>query len=189
MNADIDEKKAITGFQKGETDNFGMLYDAYAGKIYSFIYFKTQHKETAEDLTSRTFMKALDNMESFDFNRGSFSSWLYGIARNNVIDFYRTKKNEYNISDIWDLSSGDDVERDIEARQKLEKIEKYLKKLKSEHREIIILRVWDEMSYKEISEILGKSEASCKMMFSRCIKELKKEMPISLVAYFFLLRL
>lgn len=169
--------------------DFGAIYDAYVEKIYSFIYFKTQHRETAEDLTSKTFMKALDNLQSFDDGKGSFSTWLYSIARNNVIDFYRTKKNESDINDIWDLSSTDDIERDAQARLKLEKIEKYLGKLKSEHREIIILRVWNELSYKEISEITGKSEASCKMMFSRCIKQLKEEMPLPLIVYLFLLRL
>jgi len=189
METYIDEKKAVAGFQKGNAGDFTSLYDAYAGKIYSFIYFKTQHRETAEDLTSKTFLKALDNLDSFDAGKGSFSTWLYSIARNNVIDFYRTKKNESDINDIWDLSSTDDIERDVEARQKLDKIEKYLKKLKSEHREMIILRVWNELSYKEISGITGKSEASCKMMFSRSIKELKKEMPLSLILYLFILRI
>jgi len=186
---DSNEKKAIIGFQNGDPDAFAALYDAYVSRIYSFIYFKTHHRETAEDLTSKTFMKALDGLESFDAKKGSFSNWLYSIARNNVIDFYRIRKSEYDINDIWDLSSSDDVERDIEAKQKLEKIEKYLRKLKSEHREIIILRVWNEMSYKEISEIVGKSEASCKMIFSRSLKELKKEMPLPLLLYFILLRL
>lgn len=185
---EIGERKAIIDFQKGRTEDFGRLYSAYAGKIYSFIYFKTQHRETAEDLTSKTFLKALDGLESFDAGKGSFSTWLYSIARNNVIDFYRTKKNESDINDIWDLPSSDDVERDVEARQKLEKIEKYLRKLKSEQRELIILRVWSDLSYKEISEITGKSEASCKTMFSRCMNELKKEMPLPLILYMLMMR-
>lgn len=178
----------MSKLEKPGIDNFGEIYDAYIGKIYSFIYFKIQHRETAEDLTSKTFIKAFENLESFNSKKGSFATWLYSIARNNVIDFYRTKKNESDINDIWDLPSSDDVERDAEARQKLEKIEKYLKQLKSDQRELIILRIWNDFSYKEISEITGKSEASCKMMFSRSIRDLREEMPLSLILYLLLFR-
>ena len=134
-------------------------------------------------------MKALNKIESFNCNKGHFSSWIYKIARNNVIDHYRTKKDELDINDVWDLSDDSDMNFDFDIKQKLEKVEKYLKKLDSKKREIIILRVWQEMSYREISQIMGKSEASCKMMFLRTIKELKKEMPLEVIIYLLLIKL
>ena len=165
--------------EKVNKDNFGQFYDEYINKIFNFIYYKTHHKETAEDLTSETFIKALDKLDMFNENKGSFSTWLYRIARNTVIDFYRTKKDNINIDDVWDLSTDEDVLRDLDTAKKLEDIKKYLKILKSEQREIVILRVWEEMSYREISKVMGKSEASCKMAFSRTIKVLKEKMPLS----------
>lgn len=175
------EIEIIEKCQAGDLKDFSLLYDSYVKKIYDFIYYRTNHKETAEDLTSRAFMKALEKIGSFDSGKGSFSSWIYRIARNSVIDHYRTKKNDTDIADLWDLDSGDDIEREFDAREKLKKVDQYLKTLKSEQREILIMRVWQEMSYKEIAEILGKSEASCKMSFSRALIKLKKEMPLSLL--------
>lgn len=184
-----DEQKIIVACQNSDTKEFGKLYDEYIRKIYDFIYYKTHHRETAEDLTSQTFMKALEKIGSFDCAKGSFSSWIYQIARNSVIDFYRTKKGDIGIDDIWDLSSDANIERDMDARQKIEKVEGYIGKLKSEQREIIILRVWQGMMYKEIAEITGKSEVSCKMMFSRAIRDLRKEMPLSILIYLAILRI
>ena len=165
--------------KKVNRDNFGQLYDKYIKKIFNFIYYKTHHKETAEDLTSDTFIKALNKLDRFDENKGSFSTWIYQIARNTVIDFYRTEKNSVNVDDVWDLSTDEDILRDLDTAKKLEDVKEHLKTLKNEQREIVILRVWQGMSYKEISEAMGKSEASCKMAFSRTIKILKERMPLS----------
>jgi len=165
--------------KRENTEDFSQLYDKYVKKIFNFIYYKTHHKETAEDLTSETFMKALTKISGFDESKGAFSTWLYQIARNTVIDFYRIKKSNLNIDDIWDLANEENIACDLDTKQKLTEVKKYLKTLKSEQREIVILRVWEGMSYKEISEAMGKSEASCKMAFSRTIKILKEKMPLS----------
>lgn len=185
---EINEKEIVANCQKGKVGDFSILYYKYVKKIYKFIYYKVQHKETAEDLTSQTFIKALEKINSFSNEKSSFSTWVYAIARNSVIDFYRTKKNNFNIDDVWDLKDNTDIERDADIRGKLEKVEKYLKGLKAEQREIIMLRVWEDMSYKEIAEITGKSEGNCKMIFFRTVKELKEKMPLEILLYFLLLR-
>lgn len=161
--------------QKGQLEEFGKLYDIYIKKIYDFIYFKTTHKETAEDLTSLTFTKALQNISKFNQNQGTFSAWLFRIARNTVIDHYRTKKQNSNIDDIWDLAEDNDIERDLDTKMQLDKIKIFLEKLTSEQRELVIMRVWQGMSYKEIAGITGKTEASCKMSFSRTIAKIRQE--------------
>ncbi len=184
-----DEPTIIQACQKGRPEEFGQLYDKYIKKIYDFVYYKTHHKETAEDLTSQSFMKALEKISSFDCDKGTFQAWLYQIARNTVIDYYRTKKSDLDIEDVWDLSDDEDLERDFDTKQKLEKVEKYLKKLKAQQREIVIMRVWQGMSYQEIAEVLDKSEDSCKMMFSRTIRRLREEMPLVIFFSFLLLEL
>lgn len=178
----IDDRKIAKNCQKGNLNEFGKLYDKYIKKIYNFIYYKTHHKETAEDLTSQTFIKALDNIKTFIPSKGSFVSWLYRIARNNVIDYYRKKeRGTVDIYDFWGLSSKTDIGYDIDMKEKLSQVKDYLKKLSFEQREIIIMRIWDNLSYKEISEIIKKSEASCKMTFSRTMAKLRKEIPLSLL--------
>lgn len=181
---ELNEIETIKKCQAGNLSEFGVLYDAYIKKIYNFVYYKTFNKETAEDLTSKTFFKALKSIKSFDLKSEGFSGWIYKIARNTVIDFYRTNRNLQNIDDIWDLRDNFDLQLDIDNKKKVEEIRKYLKKLKTSQREIVILRIWEGYSYREVAEIVGKSEESCKMSFSRTIKKLKTEMPIALFISF-----
>lgn len=175
------EQQIIIQCQKGKLEEFEKLYEGYFEKIYRFIYFRTHHKETTEDLTSQTFMKALEKIQTFESVKGSFSGWIYRIARNNVIDHYRTKKKNTDILDVWDLHSDKDIERDIETKEKLEKVIKYLENIDREHREILIMRLWDGLSYQEIAPILGKKEANCRVIFSRTIGRLRKEVVLSLI--------
>lgn len=184
MSSDTD---IIIKIKKGDRERFGELYDKYIKKIYDFVYYKTTHKETAEDLTSQIFLKALNGLDSFtDQKDGTFSAWLYAIARNTVIDYYRTKKENKNIEDVWDLVGEENLERDLDIRATLEEVEKYLKILKPEAREIIIMRVWQELSYREIAEITGKTEASAKMQYSRAINKLRQEISLALYVLFLL---
>jgi RNA polymerase sigma-70 factor, ECF subfamily len=172
--------------QNGNLASFGKIYDEYIRKIYDFVYYKTHHKETAEDIVSKVFIKALSNIKTVDLKKASFKTWLYTIARNTVIDYYRTKKFDRDIEDIWDLAGRDDVARDIDIRNKIKNVQEYLVELKSEQRDIIVMRVWQGMSHKEIAEVMNKSEASCKMMYGRAIKKLRKEMPLALfISLFF----
>jgi len=186
---EIDEKDIVVNCQNGKIDDFNILYYKYVKRIYKFIYYKVQHRETAEDITSLTFMKALEKINSFSNVRSTFSTWIYTIARNNVVDFYRTKKNHFDINDIWDLEDQTDIERDLDAKGRLVKVEKYLKELKAEQREIVMLRVWGDMTYREIAEITGKSEGNCKVIFFRALKELKNKMPLELLLYFLFLKI
>jgi len=165
---------------------FAEVYDSYAERIYQFIYYKTYHRETAEDLTSHTFLKAFENLGRFDPARGTMSTWLYQIARNLVIDHYRTKRHMVSVHDIWDLASEEDLEVDVENRVRLEQIHSVLKGLPVEQRDIIIMRVWQELPYKEIALIMGKSEASLKMMYSRTIARLKDHVSVVFIIVFFL---
>ena len=189
----IDDRNLIEKFKKGNKESFSLLYDKYVDKIFKFIYFKTSHRETAEDLCSQTFIKALEKLDNFSFNNNAyFSAWLYTIARNTVIDYYRRSnksKNDLNIDDVWDISDNTDILEDLEFKQKTEIIAKYIKKLNSEQREIIMLKIFEDLSYREISEILDKNEGACKMSFCRAIKTLRKEMPLLSFVSLFLIKL
>jgi RNA polymerase sigma-70 factor (ECF subfamily) len=175
------EISAIKDCQKGRMESFGLLYDKYIGKIYKFVYYKTNHRETAEDIVSQVFLKAVDKIKDFQINKGTFQAWLYRIARNAVIDHYRSQKYDENVDDWWGLSDSSDIERDADFKIKLEEVDEYLKKLSPEHREIIIMRVWQGLSYAEIAAVTGKTEASCKMMFSRSINKLRSEVPLAVL--------
>ncbi len=167
------EISLIRRAKTGETEAFGQLYDTYVKRIYDFIYYKTMHQQTAEDLTSDTFFKALRSINQFKDETGSFQAWLYRIARNTVIDHYRAKKTTVAIDDIWGLGSTADVEIDVDNKVLLEKIQSHLATLTTEQRDIVILRVWEGLSYKEIAAIVEKSPEACKVSFSRTVSKLR----------------
>lgn len=168
-----DDSLYVKRCQVGETEAFGVLYDRYLDKIYRFIYYKTFNQETAEDITSSVFHKALEKINSYNEGKGSFSSWLYQIARNSVIDHYRMSKNDLSLEDVFEQGVDERTPESIDAIRALKTVQTYLETLDARQREIITLRIWEDKSYKEIAEIIGGSEASVKMAFSRGIRELR----------------
>lgn len=175
-----DEGKIVLDCQKGNWSEFGEIYDSYIREIYKFIYFKTMHKETAEDLTSQTFLKVVEKISGFDANT-NLSAWIYAIARNTVIDFYRAQKGDLNIEDVWGLEFGESIVDSLVKKQALESVWLYLKNLDQGHREVILMRVWGGMSFKEIAGALGKSEGSVKMEFARSIGKIRQDILLDLL--------
>lgn len=183
MKSELD---LIKNCQQGDNSAFGQLYDKYIKKIYDFIYYKTHHKQTAEDLTSDTFFKALSKINSFDATKGTFQAWLYQIARNTVIDHYRSSKEFINIDDAWDIEVNVSSAAHLDQQATLTEVKKYISKLSSEQRDIVIMRIWGEMSYQEIAQVLGKTEAACKMSFSRTISKIRSEKGLASLLLFML---
>lgn len=176
------ESEIIAQCKQGNLREFGRLYDEYVRKVYQFIYFKTHHRQNAEDLTSAVFLKALEKIQSFDESKGPFKAWIFGIARNAVIDHYRTLRDPLDLEDAWDAKSNQDVARDVEMELTIQSVQKYMDRLKPDQREIVLLRVWGDHSFKEIAEITGKSEAAAKMMFKRTIDTLRGDFALLAIA-------
>ena len=170
--------------RQGDREAFGELYDFYVRRIYDFVYYRVSSKEMAEDLTSDIFFKALAKINSFnpEQKNSSFGAWLYRIARNRVIDHYRSHRPVASLEeDENTFSDGGDLAEELKQQEERKIILKYLDILKPEQKELLLLRVWDERSYKEIALITGKSEAALKMAFGRAIKVLRQKMPADLL--------
>lgn len=167
------DKQVVLKVQSGQTENFVVLYDHYLDKIYRFLFFRTNHQETAEDLTSQTFLKALDKIQSFDASKGTFQAWLFRIAHNLLIDHYRSPRKEVDLDHAVNVSSDSSPEKDVDQLFTSLKARQILSTLPEQTQTLIILRVWDELSYAEIASIMEKSEASLKMQFSRAISSLR----------------
>ncbi len=179
-----DIKELVSEAQRGSKKAFGKIYSLFFRKIYCYLYYRCLHRETAEDLTSMVFLKAMEKLSTFRKEEGNFSGWMYGIAHNALVDFYRARVKMVDIEDVWDISDGSNFELDTENSLLWEKIKPYFAKLSKLEREIILLRVWDEVPYNEISRWVGKSEASCKMIFKRAIDYLREAMPLNIFLMF-----
>jgi RNA polymerase sigma-70 factor (ECF subfamily) len=177
---ETDIEQAVTG----DREAFARVYDAYAKQVYGFVYTKTQHTHTAEDITSQVFMKALEHIQTFRKEKASFSTWLFTIARRTIIDYYRTKKTEYTIDDAWDIPSDSDIPRDIDTVLHFAEVAKIMKGLSPAERDLITLRIWQGLSFAEIADIIGKSPAACKVGYGRAIQKIRQALPHGFVAFY-----
>lgn len=174
-----DESSAIAACKAGDLSAFDALYTAHVDSIYRYLYRRTLNRMTAEDLASTTFLKALEKIDAFDPAKGRFGGWVMTIAKNVLNDHFRALKPQENIDDIWDLSSDDDVAAGLEDREAHAELREALAKLPKDKREIVLLRVWEDLSYAEIAALTGKTEGNAKVIFSRAMKDLRGLVPLS----------
>lgn len=176
MNNSIEN--SILACQSGDPEAIAMLYEQFVDKIYAFVYYRTLHQQIAEDITSVTFVKVLESIGSYSKDSGTVQAWIYTIARNTLTDYYRTKRQEYDIMTLWDKASEDDIESMADINRQLDQVKHVLLKMKPEQQEILLLRLWDGLSYKEIATVLGKSEAAAKMSFTRAVRALREQISV-----------
>jgi len=174
-----DERELIKRAKDGEAEAFGLLYDYYLPKIYRFVLLKVSHREEAEDLTHQAFLRAWENVEKYKDEGFPFSSWLYKIARNAIIDHYRStrhSKEEVTIEDVEELSDNEDLPLDMKLDQKIEifRISTAIKKLKDVEQDIIIMRFVDDLPHEEVARAVGKSVSATKLIQHRAIKKIKE---------------
>jgi len=156
-------------------------YDIYINDLYRFIFFKVSNKDEAEDLTSQVFLKCWEYINSgnkIDFK--TIKAFLYKIARNSVIDYYR--KNNQEIISLDEVNQDGEKKIDIvdEGADKLitdsldwTLLEGNLRLLKDEYREVIILKFINDFSISEIAEVIGKTRGNVRVILHRAIEALK----------------
>ncbi len=157
-------------------EQFSSIYDQYIDKIYRFIYLKVDSQETAEDITSKVFLRgweAFQNQNNDIKNPGAF---LYQIARNAVIDHYREKGRSKLVSidaspEITDDRTNAHDKAILSADVNI--VKKAIQKLKKEHQDVIIWHYLEDMPIANIAKLLDKPEGTIRVMLHRGLKDLK----------------
>lgn len=162
----------------GDPSAFGVLYDTYQPRIYRFVYLKVSHREEAEDLTHQVFLSAWEHIESFRNEGLPISGWLYKIARNRVIDYYRTKKQSVALDDITyehesELSLPTPIET-FDTQLTLQEVRSALRALHPDQQDVIIMRFVEGLSPKETAMALNKKTGTVRVLQHRAIAQLKK---------------
>lgn len=174
MNID----KYIKEFSAWEMSNFWIIYDSYIKKIYDYFYYRLLDNEISEDLTSEIFMKIFMKDNNFSWtSEQEFSNWIYRIAHNKLIDYYRKDKHDIQLEDIekepW---FEENIADKIDNSTKIEEILDYLNGIDQDKKDILIMRVWDDLSYKEIAQITWKTVDNCKKVVSRLMMQIEANM-------------
>jgi RNA polymerase sigma-70 factor (ECF subfamily) len=175
---DGEEEKLIQSAVGGDSSAFGSLYDRYQPPIYRFVVVKVGSREEAEDITHHVFLSAWQKVRTYKHRGHPFSSWLYQIARNTVIDHYRSRRDDISLDKLDPESSiiPAGAQFDLSIKLQLEKVYVAIKELKPDYQDVVILRFIEDLPLKEVSAILKKSEGAVKLAQHRAIKELKKKL-------------
>lgn len=173
------EAKGDTGVRiRSSTEVFEELYDEFMPKVFSYIRFKVNSEETTQDLTSVVFEKALTNFAKYSSDKAAFSTWIFAIARNTVIDHYRTesKRQHIELDDGIEMpSAGPSVEEQLESKSEKQCLLGCLSKLGEQDRELIQLKFGAEMTNRQISKMLDLSESNVGVRLFRAIKKLRED--------------
>jgi RNA polymerase sigma-70 factor (ECF subfamily) len=180
----LQNEKYIIENARADPRLFGELYDAYYPKIFGYLFRITGDYSVSCDICSETFLKAWINLGSFTWKGISISSWFFKIATNELNQYFRKKKyHPYSLIDLSvleieypdSLSRSDDMilkrDQDDEFKNVLQK----LKLLPPKYQKVIALKYFEEMSIREIGEILGKKEGTVKSLLSRGLGKLKNK--------------
>lgn len=170
----------IIALAKKDQKYFGSLYDHYFDQIFRFIFKRLGgDEETTGDLTQQTFIKAMANMSKYEDRGFPFSSWLYRIAQNEVSMFFRQQSKVYSVaideSRIQEFAQEAEIFSSHMSMEEQDKLVEMLNRLSESELELIELRFFQEMSFKEIAEIYSVSEATAKMRTYRILERINKQ--------------
>ena len=144
------------------------IYDLYAERLYYYCFKLTKDSYMAEDLTQTTFLKAIEKLHTFK-NQSSVFTWLCTIAKNEFInELNKNKRLSYEkILDIYHENDVTNVEDIVISRHTIRKLARIIKNLDEPFRDIFILRVYNEMSFKEIGSLFNKSDIWARVNYHR----------------------
>lgn len=171
-----DEESLIRQAQE-DPAAFGVLYERYVDRIYSYIYYRTSDRQEAEDLTSRTFHHALRYLPRYEPRGAPFSSWLYRIAHNFVVNWYRDRSQRQMIPlDELALQSEDHLPHPEAGDEEREALLAAIRRLSADRQGLLILKLSQGLSNAEIGQIMGRSEGAIKQLYYRTLRALRREL-------------
>jgi RNA polymerase sigma-70 factor (ECF subfamily) len=171
--------------QNGDQDSFAVLFDIWFDRVYRYTAYRVDAAE-CEDIVSEIFLKLVQYLPKYKARSGiGFGAWLFRMAHNTIIDWYRKKKvllgSDLELEAEEDFFSRVVDDQPLPSQQvnslyDYDRVYKFLKKLKPDHREVLELKFLEGFSNKEIAAITGKKEGNIRIMQLRALKEMRQFM-------------
>jgi RNA polymerase sigma-70 factor, ECF subfamily len=156
---------------------FGELYERYVDRIYSYIYHRVGNELEAEDLTARTFQRALQHVHRYVDRGAPFSAWLYRIAHNLVANWHRdqSRRKVVPLDDLVLTAPGRmDPHRKAVANEEVEEVRQAVRRLSQDRQALLVLKHSEHLSNAEIADILGRTEGAIKSLYRRTLISLRR---------------
>ena len=159
---ELADEQLVSLYQEGNNSAFDTLLKRYQQRVFSYLLYSVKNQELAEDLFQDVFMKMVVRIKSGQYaENGKFSSWMMRIVHNHLIDYYRTSPNaiilsndesEVDLFNNADIAVNENREKEMIDQQTLREIKGLIAMLPDPQREVLLMRVKDELSFKEIAE-------------------------------------
>jgi RNA polymerase sigma-70 factor (ECF subfamily) len=157
---------------------FGLLYEVHVDRIYQYIFYRTGNRQDAEDLTAKTFFRALGKLDTYSYRGLPFSAWLYRIAHNLVANWHRDRHNRQTLTleEVTLKGKLGDAHHLVEAREREEALRKAIGRLPGDRQQLLILKFAEALSNAEIGKIMGRSEGAVKSLYHRTLVTLREDL-------------
>lgn len=173
MSRSSDLDNLVEKAQKGDAEAFAQVYDELVKPVYRYIYYRVE-EAVAEDLTEETFLKVWQNLKKYKKGKHPFSSWVFRIAHNLVVDYYRQNKTTEMIEEtVVDHKAESNPHHQTNLKLTQIRLRKVIYRLPENYQQVIILKYINELDNKEISTVTGKSEGAIRTIQFRALDKLK----------------
>lgn len=170
-----DEPGLLERAISGDKQAFGDLYVLHLDAIYRYIFFRVDSRSDAEDLAEQVFLRAWERLPEYRVGSAPFRAWLYRIAHNLVIDYYRKRPGPLPVSD---QQPSKDKRHDPEARylakERAARLASAVRQLSAVHQHVLLLRFVNGLSSKEAAEVLGRTDGAVRVLQHRALDALRK---------------
>ena len=172
-----DEATLVSQAKAGDEKAFTRLYDGYVERVYRYVYFRVSDDAATEDLVSQVFLKAWQHLDRYKHGSSPFIAWLYAIARNLVIDYYRSKKDLIPLEAAAALpADAQSPDEQVELRFDLEAMRDALQCLSADQQQALILKYIAGLPNDTIAKIMNKQAGTIRGLQMRGLQVLAKHM-------------
>ncbi len=175
--SDVDELTLVRRAIRRDGEAFGALYDRHVVRVYRHIYYMVGKPAEAEDLTAQAFLQAWEAIERYQIRGAPFVSWLLRIAHNLAVSHLRSRRAGAELPEtLVDSSRQGNPEEEVQRLAEGDRVREAILSLRAEQRQVIMLRFVDDLEYREVAEIVGKSVAAVRVIQHRALNALRKQM-------------
>ncbi len=172
-----DEESLVRRAKENDREAFAHLYEEYFDRIYRYLVLKLGDATEAEDMTQQVFLKALQSISSFQWRGVSFSAWLFRIAHNQSVDYFRRKSRRDAVPLNDSITASDvDPQTAVEQKSEIERMISMARQLTKAQRDVLSLRFAAGLSVAEIANVMGKSQGAVKALQHSAVVTLRRKM-------------
>ena len=173
---ELDERTLVERAIARDQEAFGALYDRHVVRVYRHLYYLVGNAAEAEDLTAQAFLQAWEAIHRYQIRGAPFVSWLLRIAHNVGVSYLRSRRDGAELPEMLvDRSHHGNPEEALQRQAEVERVREAIMRLRAEQRQVILLRFIEDLEYREVAEIVGKSVAAVRVIQHRALNALRKQ--------------